>query len=125
MVRIAGDSTIDYLVVRDNRTNEDRTLDAKHLFVFIGAKPGTAFIGSQLALDDKGFVLTGDALSAETLSEFGWDVDRPPHLLETSCPRVFAAGDVRSGSVKRVASAVGEGSVSVQFIHTVLSEQAA
>ena len=89
---------------------------------FIGAQPGTAALGDQIALDEKGFVLTGDSLNHETLSRFGWPLPRRPYLLETSCPRVFAAGDVRAGSIKRVASAVGEGSVCIQLIHNVLAE---
>lgn len=121
--RIVGESAIEGLALRDNRTDETSTLDASHLFIFIGARPGTAFVRGQLALDDKGFILTGDALGADTLERHGWALERPPHLLETSCPRVFAAGDVRSGSIKRVASAVGEGSVSVQFIHSVLDDE--
>ncbi|MEO1201973.1 MAG: FAD-dependent oxidoreductase [Pseudomonadota bacterium] len=119
---IFGDAAIESLAVRDNRSGDIRSLDASHLFIFIGAQPGTGFISDQLALDDRGFVLTGDNLESDTLEKFGWPLERPPYLLETSCPRVFAAGDVRSGSIKRVASAVGEGSVSVQFIHQVLAD---
>ncbi len=121
---IVGEEAIEALTVRNNQTGEVTELPASHLFIFIGAQAGTGFIGEQLALDSKGFVLTGDALNSDTLENYGWTLERRPHLLETSCPRVFAAGDVRSGSVKRVASAVGEGSVSVQFIHSVLQDSA-
>lgn len=119
---IEGDKRIDHLVVRDNRDNTISNLDVSHLFIFIGAKPGTDFMEGKIALDGRGFALTGPALEGETLKQFEWPLERQPYLLETSCPRVFAAGDVRSGSVKRVAAAVGEGSVCVQFIHTVLEE---
>ncbi len=118
---ILGEENVEGLMVQDNRDSSSTQLDVSFLFVFIGARPGTDFIEGQLALDDRGFVLTGDALSDDQLEKSGWDLDRRPYLLETSCPGVFAAGDVRSGSIKRVASAVGEGSVCVQFIHQVLN----
>ncbi len=120
---IVGDTAIESLSVRDNQSNETRSLEASHLFIFIGAQPGTVFLGDEIALDERGFVLTGDKLDGNVLQAYGWPLERSPYLLETSCPRVFAAGDVRSGSVKRVASAVGEGSVSVQFIHQVLADE--
>jgi thioredoxin reductase (NADPH) len=88
----------------------------------IGAQPNTAWLGGCVALDDKGFVRTGTDLAAEDLSRTRWPVARPPFLFETSRHRVFAVGDVRSGSVKRVASAVGEGSVCVQLVHRALAE---
>ena len=78
--------------------------------------------GGCLALDEHGFVKTGSDLQAQDLSAARWPLQRAPHLLETSLPGVFASGDVRSGSVKRVASAVGEGAICVQFVHQVLRE---
>ncbi len=120
--RLVGDEHIEALAVRDNRTDSQRRMDVSHLFIFIGAQPGTAFLDDEVALDEKGFVLTGDDLDAATLQSSRWPLERRPYLLETSCPRVFAAGDVRSGSVKRVASAVGEGSVCIQFVHRVLGD---
>lgn len=120
--RIEGNQGIEHLAVHDNRTNDTSILDVSQLFIFIGAKPGTDAFAGQLALDKRGFVLTGEAIGNDTLRQFGWPLERPPFLLETSCPRVFAAGDVRAGSVKRVASAVGEGSVSVQFVHAAIAE---
>ncbi|HET6756417.1 MAG TPA: FAD-dependent oxidoreductase [Burkholderiales bacterium] len=122
--RIEGNDRISALVIRDNRNGETRRLQASHLFIFIGAQPATSFASDDLILDNKGFVKTGDALSIEELDFAGWKLTRRPHLLETSCPRVFAAGDVRAGSVKRVASAVGEGSICVQFIHQTLTADA-
>lgn len=122
--RIEGEHRISVLVVRDNRDGTLRRLEISHLFIFIGAVPATDFADDHLALDEKGFIKTGNALSDDELSNAGWTLSRRPYLLETSCPRVFAAGDVRAGSVKRVASAVGEGSICVQFIHQTLSEDA-
>ena len=87
-----------------------------------GATPNTAWLQGCLALDDKQFIKTGVDLRPEDLTSEGWPLRRAPFLLETSRPRIFAVGDVRSGSVKRVASAVGEGSFAVQFVHRVLAE---
>jgi len=90
------------------------------MFVFIGAIPHTEWLDGMVARDEHGFILTGPDLAGSDLA--GWPNDRHPHLLESSVPGVFAAGDVRHGSVKRVASAVGEGSVAVMSIHRYLSE---
>ncbi len=119
--QIMGDGQIETLELINNKTTDITTLEVTNLFLFIGAVPGTDFLHEKVALDDKGFVLTGDNLREKQLKEYNWHEDRQPYLLETTCPRVFAAGDVRSGSTKRVASAVGEGSICVQFIHQVLS----
>lgn len=121
--RLLGDDHLRGVTVRDNRSGAAHQIDLSHLFVFIGAQPGTAFLDGQMALDEKGFVLTGDAIDETALERTGWPLERRPYLLETSCPRVFAAGDVRSGSIKRVASAVGEGSACIQFVHRVLAEE--
>jgi thioredoxin reductase (NADPH) len=121
-LRIEGQGRISALVVRDNRTGETRRLEASHLFIFIGANPATDFAGSSLGLDKEGFVKTGNTLTTEDLCCAKWPLERPPYLLETSVPGIFAAGDVRSGSVKRVATAVGEGAMCVQFIHQTLTE---
>jgi thioredoxin reductase (NADPH) len=110
---------LEALVVQDNRTGERRRLQARMLFVFIGAEPYVGWLGDQLALDDKGFILTGpDAVrsGAERAQRDG----HRPFLLETSRPGVFAAGDVRGGSVKRVAAAVGEGAMAVRLVHEYL-----
>jgi thioredoxin reductase (NADPH) len=94
------------------------------VFLMTGASPNTAWLEGCVALDDKGFVRTGADLRAEDLAKAAWLLPRPPHLLETSLPGVFAVGDVRAGSVKRVAAAVGEGSICVQFVHQALRELA-
>jgi len=87
-----------------------------------GATPNTRWLNNCLALDDKGFIKTGPDLSPEDLAAAGWALKRPPYLLETSRPGVFAVGDVRAGNVKRVASAVGEGAIAVSFVHQVLQK---
>jgi thioredoxin reductase (NADPH) len=96
--------------------------DIGHVFLMTGAVPNTRWLEGCVALDEKGFVRTGPDLKAEDLPPARWDAARAPHLFETSKPGVFAVGDVRAGSVKRVASAVGEGSVCVQFAHRVLAD---
>ena len=98
------------------------TRDIRHVFVMMGAMPNSGWVYGCLALDAKGFIKTGPDLSHDDLAAARWPLSRPPHLLETTLPGVFAVGDVRSGSVKRVASAVGEGSVAVSFVHQVLQE---
>jgi len=87
-----------------------------------GAVPTTEWLRGCVALDEGGFIKTGPDLMPEDLARSGWPVGRPPHLLETSIPGVFAVGDVRGGSIKRVASAVGEGSIAVSFVHRSLQE---
>ncbi len=103
-------------------TGQSQTRPIRHLFLMTGADPNTAWIKGCVVLDDKSFVKTGADLSPDELEEAGWPLARRPDLLETSRPGVFAVGDVRSGSVKRVASAVGEGSVCVRLIHRGLRE---
>ncbi|MEV4936893.1 FAD-dependent oxidoreductase [Streptomyces zaomyceticus] len=115
--RVSGEEKLESLTVEDNASGEHRELRAAALFVFIGAQPRTDWLKGVLALDEKGFVLTGaDAQAAADASR--WDpLGRGPLLLETTLPGVFAAGDVRSGSVKRVASAAGEGAMAIRFVH--------
>ena len=96
--------------------------DIRHVFVMTGAAPSTQWLSGCVALDAQGFVKTGADLSAEDLERAKWPLPRPPHLLETSRPGVFAVGDVRAGNVKRVASAVGEGSIAISFVHRALQE---
>jgi thioredoxin reductase (NADPH) len=93
-----------------------------HVFLMTGADPNTQWLQGCVALDEKGFVRTGSDLHADDLTAARWPLDRAPYLMETSLPGVFAVGDVRSNSVKRVASAVGEGSICVQFVHRALRE---
>ena len=108
------------VVVEDNESGERRTLEARELFVFIGADPCTDWLAGTLALDSGGYVLTGSAAALEVNGQFD-ELGRPPMILETTQPGVFAVGDVRSGSIKRVASAVGEGSMAVRLVHEHLA----
>ena len=117
VVELRGERGVEGLVVEDSRTGARTELDATALFVFIGADPRTAWLGDEVALDAKGFVLTGRDVDGQA------DAQAPTLLLETSQPGVFAVGDVRSGSVKRVASAVGEGSMAVRLVHQHLAER--
>ncbi len=118
ITRLIGDgSRLQAVEYRDRDRGETVHLDAPWVFLFLGASPCTSWLRGTLALDDKGFVKTGPALSIDELAQPDWS----PSLFESSLPRVYAVGDVRSGSVKRVASAVGEGSIVVQFIHRALN----
>src|SRR6185369_4179501 len=112
---LRGDRVLEGLVIENNRTGARRTVDAKALFVFIGAAPGTAWLANDLALDEHGFVRTGS--DAEPYVSSLTDADWTPMVLESNRRGVFAAGDVRSGSIKRVASAVGEGAMAVRLVH--------
>jgi thioredoxin reductase (NADPH) len=107
---------------RDNRSGKVEARDIRHLFVMTGADPATEWLNRCVAMDANGFIKTGQDLTEDDLSAARWPLVRPPHLLETSLPGVFAVGDVRGGSMKRVASAVGEGSIAVAFVHQVLHE---
>ncbi|MFE4254965.1 FAD-dependent oxidoreductase [Streptomyces sp. NPDC056910] len=115
--RVSGEEKLESLIVENDAGSERRELRAAALFVFIGARPHTDWLRGVLALDEKGFVLTGaDAQAAADATR--WDsLGRGPLLLETTLPGVFAAGDVRSGSVKRVASATGEGAIAIRLVH--------
>jgi thioredoxin reductase (NADPH) len=117
---VGGTDRLQSITIRDIKTGEEQTAPATAMFVFIGAIPHTEWLDGVVARDEHGFILTGPDLAGHDLA--GWPIDRHPHLLEGSVPGVFAAGDVRHGSVKRVASAVGEGSVAVMLIHRYLSE---
>ena len=104
-------------------TTLEETVSATALFILIGAEPHTDWLPETILRDRWGFVLTGADLLADGRPPAGWPLERPPMLLETSLPGVFAAGDVRHGSIKRVASAVGEGSVAIRLVHEYLSHR--
>jgi thioredoxin reductase (NADPH) len=122
IVSLEGNGHLERVRWRDDRTGGLETNDIRHVFLMTGAVPNTRWLDRCIALDDKGFVKTGPALSPEELASAKWPLARPPYLLETNRPRIFAVGDVRSGNVKRVASAVGEGSIAVAFVHQVLRQ---
>jgi thioredoxin reductase (NADPH) len=117
-----GDNRINSVYWHNGRTGQTEKHEISHIFVMTGADPNTCWLDGCIALDDKGFIKTGPDLSSENLSATGWPIMRPPYLLETSLPGIFAVGDVRGGSIKRVASAVGEGSIAISFVHKVLQE---
>ena len=119
---LEGEDRLERVRWRHVETGAVETRPIRNLFVMTGADPNTSWLRGCLVLDDKNFVKTGADLRADELMEARWPLSRPPHLTETSIPGVFAVGDVRSSSVKRVASAVGEGSICVQLIHKALQE---
>lgn len=116
--RASGDGHLQKLTLVNNRTEQTEEVSCGRMFIFIGAAPRTEWLDGVLARDDHGFILTGPDLR----NVCGWTLDRPPHHLETSVPGVFATGDVRSTSAKRVAAAVGEGSMAVMLVHRYLAE---
>jgi len=122
IVGLDGGEHLERVTWQDKKTGESSTHDIRHVFMMTGATPHTDWLKGCLALDNKGFVLTGYDLDRATLQELGWPLSRPPLLLETSLPGVFAVGDIRSGNVKRVASAVGEGSIAIHLVHHALAE---
>jgi len=122
IVALEGDGALTRVHWRNHDTGETSVHDIKHVFLMTGAVPNTAWLNGCIALDDKGFIKTGSDLSRDDLTAAKWPLIRPPFSLETSLPGVFAVGDVRSGNVKRVASAVGEGSIAISFVHRALAE---
>ena len=117
-----GQSHLEEVSVLCSDTNRIERVPASSMFIFIGALPRTDWLGDLVERDERGFILTGPDLIRDKDRPKGWTLDRDPFLLETNIPGIFAVGDVRHGSVKRVASGVGEGSVAVQFIHQYLSK---
>lgn len=119
---VKGDTSLEAIVLKNVDTGELETASATSLFIFIGAMPKTDWLDGVVERDERGFIITGADLIRDGKRPKGWTFDRDPFLLETNIPGIFAAGDVRAGSVKRVASGVGEGSIAVQFIHQYLSK---
>jgi thioredoxin reductase (NADPH) len=122
IVAVEGDNHLNSVYWRNSQTGQVEKHEISHVFVMTGADPNSRWLDGCIALDDKGFIKTGPDLSPDNLSAAGWSITRQPYLLETSLPGVFAVGDVRGGSIKRVASAVGEGSTGISFVHKVLQE---
>jgi len=121
VVEVKGETNLEAIAIQNTQTGETEVVPANSLFIFIGAVPRTEWLDGIVARDNRGFVLTGTDLSENGHRPKGWTLDREPFLLETNVPGIFAVGDVRHGSIKRVASSVGEGSICVQFIHRYLS----
>jgi len=122
LVALEGDRHLERIRWLDSGTGVFETHEIRHVFMMTGAVPNTGWLAGCVALDGRGFIKTGPDLSPEDLTTGGWALARSPYLLETNRPGVFAVGDVRSGNIKRVASAVGEGSIAVAFVHQVLHQ---
>lgn len=126
VVEIKGENRLEAIIINDTLNGQKQTFPTGGLFIFIGAQPRTDWLSEVVATDTNGFILTGPDLAMmmheghNNNRPKGWNLDREPFLLETSVPGIFAAGDVRHGSIKRVASGVGEGSIVVQFVHQYL-----
>jgi thioredoxin reductase (NADPH) len=121
-VAVEGKDHLESVYWLNRETGQTEKHEIKHMFVMTGANPNTRWLDGCIALDDKGFIKTGPELLPDNLNAAGWPLTRQPYFLETSLPGVFAVGDVRGGSIKRVASAVGEGSTAISFVHQVLQE---
>jgi thioredoxin reductase (NADPH) len=121
VVGCVGSSHLEGLELRSTADDGAESVPAEYLFAFLGAAPRTVWLGNLVARDEAGFLRTGTDLTAEDLRS--WPLEREPLMLETNVPGIFACGDARHASVKRVASAVGEGSVSVAFMHRILAER--
>jgi thioredoxin reductase (NADPH) len=122
IVALEGGDHLHSVHWRNGQTGQTEQREISHVFVMTGADPNTRWLNGCVALDAKDFIKTGPDMSPENLSAAGWPLTRQPYLLETSLPGVFAVGDVRGGSIKRIASAVGEGSIAISFVHKVLQE---
>jgi thioredoxin reductase (NADPH) len=120
VVEVSGDDHLERLTIRDRATGTTETVEGDHLFVFIGAAPHTDWLAGVVDRDPRGFVLAGPDLVVDGALPAGWELPRQPFHLETSVPGVFAAGDARAESAKRVASAVGEGALAVMLVHRYL-----
>ena len=122
VVEVHGDTHLEAVSIHCAETGDTRTVPTNLLSIFIGAEPNTDWLSGVVERDERGFILTGADLIRDGKMPKGWQLERNPYWVESSVPGVFAAGDVRHGSVKRVASGVGEGSIAVQFTHQYLSE---
>ena len=122
VVEAKGETSLEAITIANAVTGEKQTVEATSLFIFIGAQPRTQWLDGVVERDDRGFIVTGPDLKGDGRRPKGWRQERDPYLLETNIPGVFAVGDVRHNSVKRVASGVGEGSICVQFVHQYLSK---
>jgi thioredoxin reductase (NADPH) len=120
VVEVHGSERLEAITIRHRETGETRREPTPALFVFIGASPHTEMLGDLVQLSSAGFVLTGPDLFIDGKRPTGWKLTRDPYLMETSVPGVFAAGDVRHGVMRRVASAVGQGSTAINFVHEYL-----
>lgn len=118
---LEGEEKLEKVTITNNTNQKKSTLRLRNLFLFIGAVPANDWLKDLVCVDPKGFIITGNDLSQNDLKCFNWDLGRPPYPLETSLPGLFAVGDIRSGSTKRVASSVGEGAMAISFVHNFFS----
>lgn len=121
IVGLEGETQLERVIWQNKKTHETSTHDIRHVFIMAGGAPRTDWLKECVMVDKKGFILTGRDLDP-LMRDFKWPLQRPPQMLETSLPGVFAVGDVRAGNVKRVAAAVGEGSISIYLVHRALGE---
>jgi thioredoxin reductase (NADPH) len=121
VTEVKGNGRLDALTIASDETGEVKTVPAIALFIFIGAMPHTEAIAELIECDDRGFILSGPDLMTNGRRPRNWPLQRDPYLLETNVPGIFVAGDVRHGSIKRVASAVGEGSIAIELVHQYLN----
>jgi thioredoxin reductase (NADPH) len=122
VIEVHGDDHLEEVSIRCDKTGDITRVPAAALFIFIGAEPRTSWLDGMVEIDSRGFVLTGPDLLREGRRPKNWSLERDPALLETNVPGIFAVGDVRHGSIKRVASGVGEGSIAIQFVHQYLAK---
>jgi thioredoxin reductase (NADPH) len=122
VTEVHGDQHLEEISVFCSTSKTTERVPAKSIFIYIGALPQTDWLGDLVQRDERGFILSGPELVREGKRPHGWTADRDPSLLETSVPGIFVVGDVRHGSVKRVASGVGEGAVAIQFVHQYLAK---
>jgi thioredoxin reductase (NADPH) len=123
LAEVHGETRLEAISVRCSTSGELSRVPATSVYIFIGAEPKTEWLNGVIERDNQGFILSGTDLKNNGKPPAGWPLTRDPGLLETSVPGVFAAGDVRRGSVKRVASGVGEGSIAIQFVHQYLGDR--
>lgn len=122
VIEVHGDTHLEQISVRCTDTNTTEKVPTTAMFIYIGAMPRTDWLNGTVIRDDRGFIKAGPDLLKDGKPPAGWNVDRQPFLLESSVPGVFVVGDVRHGSIKRVASAVGEGAIAVQFVHRYMAK---
>jgi thioredoxin reductase (NADPH) len=122
VVSVDGDMVLKNITIKNANTGEEKTLPAKALFIYIGAKPGTSWLNNIILKDTKGFIITGSDLMKEKSFNKFWKLERKPLLPETSVPGIFASGDVRSTAITGISSAVGEGAMAVRFVRKYLEE---
>jgi thioredoxin reductase (NADPH) len=122
VISVDGDVTLESIVLTNRSTHEERRVNAKALFIYIGAHPGTDWLEGTLLIDDRGFIVTGRELMKEKTFSTAWKLEREPYLSESIIPGIFASGDVRHGALAGISSAVGEGAMAIRFVRKYLQE---